>query len=70
MGRHSRPHREDEGSGLSSRDIVENSNERFAETGFGSGFIVPFDPAAAKIFSPDSAVGTTSWPNQIPAGNA
>lgn len=43
---------ENEVSGLSSRDINENSNEYFAGSVFGSGFIAPFDPAAEKIFSP------------------
>src|SRR5215813_4849364 len=42
---------ENEVLGVSSRDISENSNERFAGTAFGSGFVAPFDPAAEEIFS-------------------
>ena len=52
-GRNNRPHRENELSALSSRDISENSNERIAGAGFGSRFVAQFKPVAEKIFSPD-----------------
>jgi hypothetical protein len=42
---------EDDASGLSSRDISENSNERFAGRLSGSGFIAWAGPAAKNSFS-------------------
>jgi hypothetical protein len=38
---------------LTSRDGWENSNTRFVRRLIGSGFIVPIDLPADKIFSPD-----------------
>jgi hypothetical protein len=59
-----RAHEKDDLSALSSRDISENSNVRFAGTGFGSGFIVLFHLAAEKIFSSDFAVERhRGWPD-------
>ena len=53
-----RAHGKDDLSGLSSRDISENSNARFAGTPFRSGFIALLDAAAEKIFSIDLRAGT------------
>jgi hypothetical protein len=40
-------------TGLTSRDVYENSNARFVRRPIGSGFIVMIEPAAEEIFSPD-----------------
>jgi hypothetical protein len=63
-GPHDQPQEENDVLALSSRDISENSNERFAGRRPGSGFIAVFDPPAEKIFSPDFAVETASRLNQ------
>ncbi len=49
-----RPHPENDVSGLSSRDISENSNARFAGAGFGSGFIALPGLPTKKFFSAQS----------------
>jgi hypothetical protein len=38
-------------TGLTSRDVYENSNARFVEVPSGSGFITVIEPAAEEIFS-------------------
>jgi hypothetical protein len=40
-------------TGLTSRDVYENSNARFVEEPFGSGFIAVIEPAAEEIFFRD-----------------
>jgi hypothetical protein len=40
-------------TGLTSRDVYENSNARFVRRPIGSGFIVMIEPATEEIFSPD-----------------
>jgi hypothetical protein len=48
-----RAHTENGLKRLTSRDPWENSNARFARRLIDSGFIVPIDLPADKIFSPD-----------------
>jgi hypothetical protein len=40
-------------TGLTSRDVYENSNARFVGEPFGSGFIAVIEPAAEEIFFRD-----------------
>jgi hypothetical protein len=40
-------------AGLTSRDVNENSNARFVEPPFGSGFIAAIDRRTEETFSPD-----------------
>ena len=56
LRRRTRAHRENGLKPLTSRDVWENSNARFAQMPIGSGFIALFGPATDEIFYPDSGL--------------
>ena len=62
-----RAHSENGPYRLSSRDISENSNARFADSGFRCGIFAPFRPAAEEFFAAGPAQAIKPLPDSRPA---